>query len=189
MSEVLIVGTGALATLFAARLGKAGHSVSMLGTWQNGLQALRGGGARLVGSDGRQQAFRVNVQNDPHGLQGAGMALVLVKAWQTERAARQLEECLAPDGLAVTLQNGLGNHEVLIQRLGAKRVAMEYVPDNGIPYVSLVDAGTVWDDDVAKKLDGQMGKRVVLHYREFRFVPTTCFGETNYFVDRADISD
>ena len=26
---------------------------------------------------------------------------------------------------------------------GAKRVAMEYVPDNGIPYVSLVDAGTV----------------------------------------------
>jgi Xaa-Pro aminopeptidase len=25
---------------------------------------------------------------------------------------------------------------------GAKRVAMEYVPDNGIPYVSLVDAGT-----------------------------------------------
>lgn len=48
---------------------------------------------------------------------------------------------------------------------------------------------SVWDDDVAKKLDGQMGKRVVLHYREFRFVPTTCFGETNYFVDRADISD
>ena len=26
---------------------------------------------------------------------------------------------------------------------GAKRVAMEYVSDNGIPYVSLVDAGTV----------------------------------------------
>ena len=46
---------------------------------------------------------------------------------------------------------------------------------------------SVWDDDVAKKLDGQMGKRVVLHYRELRFVPTTCFGDTHYFVDRADI--
>lgn len=31
----------------------------------------------------------------------------------------------------------------------------------------------VWDEDVAKKLDGQMGKRVVLHYRELRFVPTS----------------
>ena len=48
---------------------------------------------------------------------------------------------------------------------------------------------SVWDDDVAKKLDGQMGKRVVLHYRELRFVPTSCFGETRYFVDRAEVSD
>jgi hypothetical protein len=48
---------------------------------------------------------------------------------------------------------------------------------------------SVWDDDVAKILGGQMGRRVVLHYRELRFVPTTCFGETNYFVDRADIVD
>ena len=48
---------------------------------------------------------------------------------------------------------------------------------------------SVWSDDVAKKLDGQMGKRVVLHYRELCYVPTTCFGETNYFVDRADIVD
>src|SRR5918993_1123459 len=46
---------------------------------------------------------------------------------------------------------------------------------------------SVWDEDVAKKLDGQMGKRVVLHSRELRYVPTTCFGETNYFVDRAEI--
>lgn len=33
---------------------------------------------------------------------------------------------------------------LLVQMLtGARRVAMEYVPDNAIPYVSLVDAGTV----------------------------------------------
>ena len=48
---------------------------------------------------------------------------------------------------------------------------------------------SVWDDEVAKKLDGQMGKRVVLHYREFRYIPTTCFGETTYFVDRVEILD
>jgi hypothetical protein len=48
---------------------------------------------------------------------------------------------------------------------------------------------SVWNDEVARKLDGQMGKRVTLHYRELRYVPTTCFGETSYFVDRADIVD
>ncbi|MCC8986039.1 MAG: hypothetical protein LM513_05540 [Nitrospira sp.] len=48
---------------------------------------------------------------------------------------------------------------------------------------------TVWDENVAKKLDGQMGKRVVLHYKEFRYIPTTCFGETPYFVDRVEVLD
>ncbi|OGO40917.1 MAG: hypothetical protein A2Z03_03175, partial [Chloroflexi bacterium RBG_16_56_8] len=47
----------------------------------------------------------------------AKYALVLVKAWQTERAARQLVDCLADDGLAVTLQNGLGNREMLAKYL------------------------------------------------------------------------
>ena len=46
---ILIVGTGALATLFAARLSAAGHPISMLGSWKNGLRALRKNGARLVG--------------------------------------------------------------------------------------------------------------------------------------------
>jgi 2-dehydropantoate 2-reductase len=50
--------------------------------------------------------------------------LVLVKAWQTERAARQLADCLAGDGLALTLQNGLGNYEALLRRLGSARVAL-----------------------------------------------------------------
>ena len=46
---------------------------------------------------------------------------------------------------------------------------------------------SVWDDAIAKKLDGQMGKRIVVHYKEFRYIPTTCFGETTYFVDRVDV--
>jgi 2-dehydropantoate 2-reductase len=48
----------------------------------------------------------------------------LVKSWQTERAARQLADCLAEDGLAMTLQNGLGNREILAEQLGADRVTL-----------------------------------------------------------------
>ena len=40
------------------------------------------------------------------------------------RVARQLVECLAGDGVAVTLQNGLGNRETLAQSLGSDRVAL-----------------------------------------------------------------
>ena len=121
---VLIVGTGALATLFAARLSAAGMRVTMLGTWKNGREALRENGARLIEADGTMRIEPVAVARNPGDCLGAQYAIVLVKAWQTERAAGQLANCLAEDGLALTLQNGLGNFEVLSRHLGRSRVAL-----------------------------------------------------------------
>jgi len=124
MTDILIVGTGALATLFAARLSGAGHSVSMLGSWKAGLEALRQEGVHFVASNGNEYRFNVQVVRDSRDCQGLKFALVLVKAWQTERIAEQLKECLAENGLAVTLQNGLGNRETLERSLGRSRVAL-----------------------------------------------------------------
>ncbi len=42
---------------------------------------------------------------------------------------------------------------------------------------------TVRDAKVAERMNAALGKRVALHYREHRGVPTTCFGDTQYFVD------
>jgi hypothetical protein len=41
---------------------------------------------------------------------------------------------------------------------------------------------TVRDDAVANKLQAAMGKRVSLHYEEKVGLPTSCFGETRYFI-------
>jgi 2-dehydropantoate 2-reductase len=122
--RILIVGTGALATLFAARIGRTGRSVTILGTWPEALDAMRLNGARLVDEAGQEQRVPVVVAGDPTECRGARYALVLVKSWQTERAARQLAVCLAEDGLALTLQNGLGNREILADTLGEDRVAL-----------------------------------------------------------------
>ena len=124
MTDILIVGTGALGTLFAARLAGAGHRITMLGTWKEGIAALQHDGTRIVDADGNEQRFNVHATDDPLDCAGTKYALVLVKAWQTERAARQLQECLVDDGLALTLQNGLGNHETLAASLGVNRVAL-----------------------------------------------------------------
>jgi hypothetical protein len=48
-------------------------------------------------------------------------------------------------------------------------------------------APTIWnfsvrEDSVARAVNTGLGKRVVLRYEEHRGVPTTCFGETTYFV-------
>ena len=121
---VLIVGTGALACLFAARLAGSGNEVTMLGSWPEGLAALRQHGVRLLEMDGSTHQYPVEVM-DADSCHGTfTQALVLVKSWQTERVARQLEHCLDGSGIALTLQNGFGNVETLQAVLGSARVAL-----------------------------------------------------------------
>ena len=48
---------------------------------------------------------------------------------------------------------------------------------------------SVRDEKVASQLSQAMGKRLVLHYKEYRYLPTTCFGETSYYVDRVDVTE
>jgi len=53
-------------------------------------------------------------------------------------------------------------------------------------------APTIWDftvrDEVtARGIESGLGRRVVLHYREHRGIPSSCFGDTRYWVDRVRI--
>jgi hypothetical protein len=42
---------------------------------------------------------------------------------------------------------------------------------------------TVHDEAVAKNENDSMGLRVKIHYQEHKGIPSSCFGETAYFVD------
>jgi len=41
---------------------------------------------------------------------------------------------------------------------------------------------TVRNADVAKQVNAAVGKRVALNYEQHKGLPTSCFGETDYFV-------
>jgi hypothetical protein len=43
---------------------------------------------------------------------------------------------------------------------------------------------TVWDEATAEQITKLMGKRVSLHYEEKAGIPTSCFGETRYYVTK-----
>ncbi len=48
---------------------------------------------------------------------------------------------------------------------------------------------TVRDKNVAKKIDATVGQRVRLVYEEHKGLPTSCFGETSYFVNDVHLLD
>src|SRR5512140_1272992 len=92
---ILVVGSGAMACLVAARLIGAGLPVVMLGGWPDGVDAIRRYGIRVVQPHGGgEQAYPAQVTEDPRDCTGVRYAIVLVKSWQTDHAAQQISACL-----------------------------------------------------------------------------------------------
>jgi hypothetical protein len=77
------------------------------------------------------------------------------------------------------------SHKGWICKTNEGELAMTTVPG----LAPVLWAFTVRDEKVASQLSQAMGKRLVLHYKEYRYLPTTCFGETTYFVDRIEVAE
>ena len=121
--ELLIIGAGAMGGLFGALL--APHAaVSLLTTNQEHAAVMGGHGLTLVDLDGATRRVPVRVLTDPQDYgRRADLVLVCTKTRATAQAAATARDLLAADGLALTLQNGLGNLEQLVAAVGAQRAA------------------------------------------------------------------
>jgi hypothetical protein len=47
---------------------------------------------------------------------------------------------------------------------------------------------TVRDEDVAKQMNAAIGKKVVLTYAQHKGIPSDCFGDTEYFVEKVALA-
>ena len=120
---LLVLGTGALGCVFAARLA-ARAEVWVFGTWAEGIAAVQRDGIRITERDGSVRQVRVQATTDPADVPPVDAVLLLVKSYQTERAAAWAAQVLRPDGLAVTFQNGLDNGPKLAAAVVAGRAAI-----------------------------------------------------------------
>jgi len=121
--KIAILGIGAMGCLFAALLEPVAELV-LLGSWPEQIATIRKGGLRLEQPDGRQSHHRLTITDNLQDVGKVGLALVLVKSRQTENAAAAAAELLRPNGLALTLQNGLNNLSRLEATLGPGRTAL-----------------------------------------------------------------
>lgn len=98
--------------------------ITMFGHWPEQVRTIRESGLRLVHPNGNLTHHRVNISNRTDEVGLIDVALVVVKSRQTGTAAREIDEMLKPDGLAITLQNGLNNCSTLRAQLEDRRVAL-----------------------------------------------------------------
>ena len=121
--KIAIIGIGAMGCLFAAHLHDVADVV-MVGHWPEQLKALRQNGLIVQQPNGRRTHHPAHATNDPAAAAPADLAVILVKSLQSEQAAHIAQTALAPNGIAITLQNGLGNLETLTAVLGPHRATL-----------------------------------------------------------------
>ncbi|MGF1752381.1 2-dehydropantoate 2-reductase [Vibrio makurazakiensis] len=96
--NITILGPGAIGSLWAVKLSKAGHSVSL---WSRSTSP-----STLLSLD-EEQAIAFN-NNNIQNLEAADLVLVTVKAWQVESAIAPLLKNIHPDAILVFMHNGMG---------------------------------------------------------------------------------
>ncbi len=115
-----IWGVGALGCLFGAKLTPFA-AVTLVGHWPEQIAHLQENPLKIHYPQEKVSEVKVDVTADPQTLGQVDIALVLTKSTKTQQAVAQIKEVLAPDGLAITLQNGLENYELLQAWVGHER--------------------------------------------------------------------
>lgn len=119
--HVVIVGAGAIGTLYGGWLIAGGVDVSFVARGAQ-LNALRAGGLTIRGDRGEFRANSLAVEDDPSRLRPAEAVILAVKLYDLRGAAGIAARCLAENGLVVGLQNGITAFGVLRETFSAAQV-------------------------------------------------------------------
>ena len=118
--KFLIVGPGAMGCLFAVSLKGAGFDVTLLDYDPKRAAHIDARGISVEGAADKQGVHVPTMAGecppDPD------LTLICVKSHKTLEAARTIEPLLNKETMIMSLQNGLGNLEILGDTFGEERV-------------------------------------------------------------------
>ena len=114
MAKIAVVGPGAMGCLFAVKLTRAGNKVHLVDYRADRAERLNKSGITLETADGNRVTHYIPTVTAIPG--GQDLVLVLVKSQHTGSLR------FPPEVPLLTLQNGLGNVEILCNMVGSARV-------------------------------------------------------------------
>jgi 2-dehydropantoate 2-reductase len=114
--KICVVGCGAVGSLFAAHLAKAGEAeVWAYDVWKEHTDAIRQHGLRLSGA--ADFTARLNATSDATELPRCDYGIVATKAIHTRVAISQIAHIFDDQSAVCSVQNGVGNEEILAERV------------------------------------------------------------------------
>jgi 2-dehydropantoate 2-reductase len=110
--KICIIGCGAVGSLFAAHLARAGEvEVWAYDVWKEHIDAIRKNGLRLSGA--AEFTAHLNATSNPQELPRCDYGIVATKAIHTANAIAQTAHIFDATSAVCSVQNGVGNEEII----------------------------------------------------------------------------
>jgi len=165
--KTVIIGAGAMGSLFGGLLSRSGEEVWLVDIWKDHIDALRSRGLSLE-EKGEAHTVQVNATTDVTSPGKADLVIIFVKAYHTEKAVSDALALQKEDTVFLTLQNGLGNEEAICRKVDRKKVILG-VTSHG---ATLLGPGHIrhagWGKTYLGELDGKVTDRVTQITQRFQ---------------------
>lgn len=153
--KIIIVGPGAIGILFGSLLAKSGQEVVFFDRNTERIKHIQKEGIALEAKSGHivQKAI---ITNNTTELAAADLFIICVKSYDTKQAVQSIKSAVGDSSYVLTLQNGVGNVEVIAEVLGGERTIGGVTSQgaNVVGYGKVRHAGT--GETVIGKMDGKI---------------------------------
>ena len=119
--KIAVVGAGAMGSLFGAMLAEAGNEVWLYDVWVEHVKTINKDGLRIE-REGQTRTLSIEATTDPEQIGQAELVIIFVKSTHTASAAETARKLAGSDGAVMTLQNGMGNADILSEFIDPERV-------------------------------------------------------------------
>ncbi len=154
-----VIGAGSMGALYGGLLARSGFDVTLFDVWREHVEAIKRDGLHLDGITGDLK-ISIPATSRVQDVAPADVAIILTDANATREAAEMASRVLRDSGVALTLQNGIGNMEALSEVLDATRVvggtSNHSAALRGPGHVSHTHAAPTWIGE----LDGRTTERL-----------------------------
>ncbi len=119
--KIAVIGAGAMGSLFGGLLTEAGRKVWLLDVWEDHVNTLNERGLTIE-REGVTRVVHPEATTDSSAIGKVDLVIVFVKSTQTAAAGKTAARLVDSDGWVLTLQNGMGNADILGQAVDPGKV-------------------------------------------------------------------
>jgi len=131
--EIAIVGAGVLGSIFGALFLQKGFNVTLIEVLQERVRLIDKEGLWLQWPDGERTHSRISITSAVEEVGVKDVVMIAVKGYHTRSAIKSAMPLIRDDTIILSVQNGLGNLEVIAEAAGPERVVGGITAHSGMP--------------------------------------------------------